>query len=134
MGYDSNRITVFDHEGRVVYHADGEGNTLVCSGAQGWVFEVTPDQRVVWDWKNPFGYHESEEKADEDDEVDPTALFRAMRYAADHPGVVALREKGAQIPAEPGEGPATNQRVDPPEESEEPEPEPGADDGDGTAR
>ncbi|MFT4539970.1 MAG: hypothetical protein ACI835_002419, partial [Planctomycetota bacterium] len=31
------------------------GNVLICSGAQGRVFEVTPDKRVVWDYENPHG-------------------------------------------------------------------------------
>jgi hypothetical protein len=31
------------------------GNTLIISGTQGRIFEVTPDKRVVWDYLNPFG-------------------------------------------------------------------------------
>ncbi len=32
------------------------GNTLICSGASGTVFEVTPDKQVVWKYTNPvFG-------------------------------------------------------------------------------
>ncbi len=31
------------------------GNTLVCSGAQGHLFEVTPDDDVVWEYVNPVG-------------------------------------------------------------------------------
>ena len=92
------------------------GNTLICSGAPGRVFEVTPDGEVVWDWKSPYGPEPGEE---EDDMKEfPNALFRATRYAADHPGIVALREKGAPIPVDPGAGPATNQ-YEPPEEEEE---------------
>lgn len=30
------------------------GNTLICSGAETRIFEVTPDHRVVWDYFNPF--------------------------------------------------------------------------------
>lgn len=30
------------------------GNTLVCSGAETRIFEVTPDHRVVWEYRNPF--------------------------------------------------------------------------------
>ncbi|MAB80935.1 MAG: hypothetical protein CMJ89_16435 [Planctomycetes bacterium] len=82
-------------------------NTLICSGAPGHVFEVTPDGDVVWDWRSPFGPGPGEEE--DDMEEFPTALFRATRYAADHPGIVALREKGAAIPDEPGTGPPTNQ-------------------------
>ena len=29
------------------------GNTLICSGANGTVFEVTPDKEVVWKYTNP---------------------------------------------------------------------------------
>lgn len=30
------------------------GNTLICDGEQGRIFEVTPDGRTVWDYVNPF--------------------------------------------------------------------------------
>lgn len=94
------------------------GNTLVCSGSQGWVFEVTPDGAVVWDWKNPYGLDpEVDELPEEPDpERNPRALFRAERYAPDHPGIVRLRERGASIPLDPGTGPATNQYVEPEQE------------------
>jgi hypothetical protein len=64
------------------------GNTLICSGAPGRIFEVTPAGDVVWDFKNPYG-----------GEIDPPehagrapskALFRATRLPRDHPGVAAL--------------------------------------------
>lgn len=95
------------------------GNTLCCSGAQGWVFEVTPDGAVVWDWKNPFGVDPEVDEPDEPgSDFNPRALFRAERYAPDHPGIVALRAKGAAIPLDPGRGPATNQYVEPKEDDE----------------
>ena len=56
-------------------------------------------------------------------EKDRTAIFRAPRYAADSPNIVALRERGAPIPESAGVGPATNQYVPPPEEDEESEEE-----------
>ncbi len=31
------------------------GNTLVCEGQSGRVFELTPDKTIVWDYKSPFG-------------------------------------------------------------------------------
>ena len=97
------------------------GNTLVCSGAQGWVFEVTPDKKMVWDWKNPFGVDPEVDDPDEEpgSNFNPRALFRAERYASDDPGIVALRAKGAPIPLDPGSGPATNQYVEPVEENVE---------------
>ncbi len=30
------------------------GNTLICSGNERWLFEVTPDGDVVWEWTKPF--------------------------------------------------------------------------------
>lgn len=102
------------------------GTTLICSGAQGWVFEVTPSGEVVWDWRNPYGMDlEVDEPRDaSDSDITPTAIFRAQRYGPNHPGILALRERGASIPLDPGGGPATNQRVDPEEGEEEEEPEP----------
>jgi hypothetical protein len=63
------------------------GNTLICEGAKGRVFEVTPEGQVVWDFWNPLGGeappHEQGGRAP------PKALFRATRIPADHPGVSA---------------------------------------------
>jgi hypothetical protein len=92
------------------------GNTMVCSGAPGRVFEVTPAGEVVWDWRSPFTAKPGEEGDLKDY---PTAIFRATRYGNDHPGIAALREAGVALPAEPGTGPATNQYVPPPKEDEE---------------
>ena len=33
------------------------GNTLVCSGKQGWLFEVTPAGQRVWEHRSPVGTH-----------------------------------------------------------------------------
>ncbi|TDJ70606.1 MAG: hypothetical protein E2O39_09800 [Planctomycetota bacterium] len=59
------------------------GNTLICSGTQGRVFEVTPAGRVVWDYLNPYSGN-----------VDlgpstppPLSLYRATRISKDHPGL-----------------------------------------------
>jgi len=64
------------------------GNTLVCSGAPGRIFEVTAGGEVVWDYRNPHGGEiQPPEHAGK---APPLALFRAARYAQDHPGIVAL--------------------------------------------
>ena len=96
------------------------GNTLACSGAPGRVFEVSPAGEVVWDWRSPFQAPEGTKKDLEDW---PTAMFRALRYGADHPGIAALRAKGIDLPEDPGVGPPTNQYVPPPDDEED-----GADD------
>ncbi len=56
------------------------GNTLICSGAQGRVFEVTPDGRVVWDFRNPH-------TGKSDLGIPVNALYRAVRIPKDHPGL-----------------------------------------------
>ncbi len=63
------------------------GNTLICSGAPGRVFEVTADGRIVWDWRNPLGGEV--EPTQQGGKAPPLALFRAWRVPADHPAVAA---------------------------------------------
>ncbi len=57
------------------------GNTLICAGEHGKVFEVTTEGEVVWEWINPFGGEI------EENQVSLTALFRATRLSPDHPGL-----------------------------------------------
>ncbi|MAF64098.1 MAG: arylsulfotransferase (ASST) [Planctomycetes bacterium] len=45
------------------------GNTLICSGAQGWFFEVTDSGALVWEYTNPFP------------NPSQNRVFRAPRYA-----------------------------------------------------
>lgn len=54
------------------------GNTLICSGAQGIIFEVTPQNKVVWQYNVPsFGGRGANGRT----------VFRAYRYAPDFPGL-----------------------------------------------
>ena len=60
------------------------GNTLICEGSPGRIFEVTPNKEIVWEYINPFfvtGANRS----------NPTdlsgAVFRAHRYGPDHPAL-----------------------------------------------
>jgi hypothetical protein len=62
------------------------GNTLICAGAPGIVFEITPQKKVVWQYNLPaFGGRGG-----------PNArqVFRAYRFAADSPAL-----KGRQLVA-----------------------------------
>lgn len=53
------------------------GNTLVCEGAPGRLFETTKDREIVWEWVNPIV---------ETVRGGPsTAMFRAHKYGPDHP-------------------------------------------------
>ena len=54
------------------------GNTLICEGAKGCVFEVTPEGDIVWEYVSPF--------ANETEIFGKVNwLFRARHYAADGP-------------------------------------------------
>jgi len=56
------------------------GNTLVTEAASGRIFEVTPAGDTVWEYVSPFTLI--------DPRFGPTpAVFRAHRYAADHPSL-----------------------------------------------
>ncbi len=62
------------------------GNTLICEGARGRVFEVTSAGDVVWDFYNPLGGEVKPAK--QAGNAPSKALFRATRLAKDHPGLV----------------------------------------------
>ncbi len=74
-------------------HRLANGNTFVCSGVDGRLFEVTPAGKVVWEYLNPFGgeVQPSFGKAAGGNAaptgVPPKALFRGTRIAKDHPGL-----------------------------------------------
>jgi hypothetical protein len=61
------------------------GNTLICEGAKGRVFEITPAGEVVWDFWSPLGGELEPSK--QGGKAPPKALFRAMRIAKNHPGL-----------------------------------------------
>jgi hypothetical protein len=77
------------------------GNTLICEGVPGRVFEVTPQGQIVWEYINPFPVQQvagaapsigagaaSGAVSSNSTAVDSsTAVFRAHRYAADHPAL-----------------------------------------------
>ncbi len=73
------------------YHISGSerqpnGNTLICEGAPGRIFEVTPGKQIVWEYINPFmarsGYGVGGSISGLGNSV-----FRAHRYSYDHPAL-----------------------------------------------
>ncbi|MFT5290561.1 MAG: hypothetical protein ACI8PQ_001032 [Planctomycetota bacterium] len=76
------------------------GNTLICAGVEGRVFEVTTEGRMVWDFQNPFGGDVplmeprkgpgGEGPPPMPDDLAKKGLFRATRLAAEHPGLARL--------------------------------------------
>ncbi len=61
------------------------GNTLICSGTNGVVFEVTPDKEIVWKFANPGKNVLESVVGGLFGGIQPNALFRSYRYGADHP-------------------------------------------------
>ena len=80
--------TVWEYRGRPSYtffspHISGaqrlaSGNTLICEGQWGRIFEVTQEGATVWEYVSPF--MGADRNGDPSNEV-----FRAYRYAADSP-------------------------------------------------
>ena len=73
------------------YHISGaerqpNGNTLICEGAPGRIFEVTPGKEIVWEYINPFmagsGYGVGGSLSGL-----ANSVFRAHRYGPDHPAL-----------------------------------------------
>lgn len=61
------------------------GNTLICSGPQGWFFEVTEDGTIVWEYINPVNNIGPQIQGSI---IERNEVFRCYRYAADYPGLV----------------------------------------------
>jgi hypothetical protein len=60
-----------------------DGKTLVSSGPQGRVFEVTADGKIVWEYWSPY----TGGLGGPQGQANPYALFRASRIPATHPAV-----------------------------------------------
>lgn len=70
------------------------GNTLICSGIQAWTLEVTPQKRIVWEYKVPLGMGVNWPQGT--DNVPVPWNFRSYRYAPDFPGLVGKNLKGTE--------------------------------------
>ena len=65
-------------------HRLENGNTFICSGAQGRLLEVTREGEIAWEYWNPYtGDADVSGRLDED----PYAVFRATKIASDHPAI-----------------------------------------------
>ena len=73
------------------YHISGaerqpNGNTLICEGAPGRIFEVTPAGEIAWEYINPY-LAESGYGVGESASGFANSVFRAHRYGPDHPAL-----------------------------------------------
>ena len=55
------------------------GNTLICEGYEGRLFEVAPNNEVVWEYISPFSL--------QDPQGYGNRVFRSHRYGPDYPGL-----------------------------------------------
>jgi hypothetical protein len=65
------------------------GNTLICSGADGRMFEVTPEGKIVWEFWDPYS---GEVKGADGKQNQPVgdktfAVFRATKISPQHPAI-----------------------------------------------
>jgi hypothetical protein len=65
------------------------GNTLICEGESGRVFEVTKGCEICWEWNSPF-VHDFKG-------ISAVMLFRAHRYAIDGPELSEHKLGGSQF-------------------------------------
>ena len=68
------------------------GNTLICEGTTGRLFEVTADHRKVWEWVNPMTTTGATTQGQSLAVMPPfplqtNAVFKMRRYPADYPGL-----------------------------------------------
>jgi hypothetical protein len=63
------------------------GNTLICEGESGRIFEATKDNDICWEWNSPFVLNFKGVKA--------VMFFRAHRYAADGPELAGRKPDAA---------------------------------------
>jgi hypothetical protein len=71
------------------------GNTIICHGDDGYIFEVTYDKEIVWEYTNPY----------------PTIIknnvFKVNKYGTDYPGLISLFQS-PDTPSRP-EGPSSGE-------------------------
>jgi hypothetical protein len=70
------------------------GNTLICNGWQGDVFEIDSDNNKVWRYVSPTSMNGR--VASQGENLNDNQIFRAERYSPDYPGLVGkdLTPKG----------------------------------------
>jgi hypothetical protein len=61
------------------------GNTLICSGRSGYIFEITPEEEIVWTYQNPVRSGTGPLEQEANIFNNPLVLFRAYRYDPDDP-------------------------------------------------
>lgn len=58
------------------------GNTLICEGRGGRIFEINTDREIVWEYISPI---QTNDFIEQGTSADNNSMFRAYRYPADYP-------------------------------------------------
>lgn len=61
------------------------GNTLICSGVSGHLFEVTPEKEVVWEYINPVVGKGARNRLEDGSIENNNGIFQVHRYGSDYP-------------------------------------------------
>lgn len=69
------------------------GNTLICSGRPGQIFEIDPNENKVWEYRSPVAAT-GEIFCPTDVEANPGIVFRAEKYSKDFSGLGSLENLG----------------------------------------
>ncbi len=79
------------------------GNTLICSGTQHLLLEVTPDAKIVWMYRNPPRYREPQERNQRGElikpKLSPSELSKEEQDAIRIEGGVPLEDGGTMFRA-----------------------------------
>lgn len=71
-------------------HRLANGNTIICNGGNGNLFEVTPEKEIVWYYINPVTRSGPVDQGEELPPFGPGSgmnnIFRVYRYSPDYPG------------------------------------------------
>lgn len=85
--YKSNSVTSFYSDHISSAERLPNGNTLICSGNNGHLFEVTADKEVVWEYINPITNTGIVSRLGDAGAMGGNSVFRAHRYGPDYPGL-----------------------------------------------
>ncbi|MBS1537182.1 MAG: aryl-sulfate sulfotransferase [Bacteroidetes bacterium] len=77
------------------------GNTLICAGTQGLAFEIAPDKKIIWEYKNPITINGIAKQGDNVG-VSTNIVFRMYLYPIDFKGFTNRTfESGEPIELDP---------------------------------
>ena len=73
------------------------GNTLICEGSKGRLFEVTASGETVWEYMVPFYARPTQPSSPWIDQGLSSATFRTYRYGPDYPGLQKQKLCGGKL-------------------------------------